>query len=81
MKTIINFIDADLVNGIVYLMVGHKDIELTVEKYRELVGYSQKWNSGLEKKGTTFKFIEKNATRVDGLAMARNIKKILSCTK
>lgn len=78
MKTIIKFLDADLVNDITYLMVGIKQIEISGQEYRALVGYSNDWRSGLEKKGTTFKFIENNAMRAEGRASARNIKRIIN---
>lgn len=78
MKTIIRFLDTDLVNGITYLMVGIRQIEITSQEYRELNSYARDWRSGLEKKGLTFKFLEKNAIRIEGLAMARNIKRIIN---
>ena len=78
MKTIIKFLDADLINDVVYLMVGLKQIEIAGQEYRILVSLSSKWQSGLEKKDTTFKFIESNAIRMEGRAMAAIVKKIIN---
>lgn len=78
MKTTIKFLDADLVNDITYLMVGIKQIEIAGQEYRMLVSLSSKWQSGLEKKRTSFKFIESNAIGEEGRAMASIIKKIIN---
>lgn len=78
MKTLVRFLDADLINDIVYLMVGIKQVEITGQEYRELCSYANDWRSGLEKKKQTFKFIENNAMRIEGFAMARNIKRIIN---
>jgi len=78
MKTIIKFLDADLINDVAYLMVGLKQIEITGQEYRMLVSFSSEWKSGLEKKRTTFKFIESNAIGMEGRAMAGIVKKIIN---
>ena len=78
MKTIIKFLDADLINDVTYLIVGLKQIEIAGQEYRMLVSLSSKWQSGLEKKRTTFKFIESNAIGMEGKAMAGIIKRIIN---
>lgn len=77
MNTTIKFLDADLVNDITYLMVDIRMIEMPSRDYRTLVGYSKSWRSGLEKRGTTFKLMDKNAIGMEGRAIMSNIEKIL----
>lgn len=82
-KTLIKYIDGDLVFGRVLLMVGTEFRTINVSEYRQLTSYANQWQSGLERvfrkthPATVLYFNEKNALRAEGQAMARIIKRML----
>lgn len=82
-KTLIKFIDADLVHGKTLLMVGTEYRTISSSDYRTLLAYAGKWESGLERvfrkthPATILRFNEERSYRPEGWAMARNIKKLL----
>lgn len=82
MKTIIRFLDADLINDIVTLMVGIKQIEIKGSDYRMLNSLAKDWRSGLElvsgKNGNLFKFNSDNSYRIEGRASANIVMRILN---
>ncbi|WP_293666458.1 hypothetical protein [uncultured Parabacteroides sp.] len=82
MKTIIRFLDADLINDIVTLMIGIKQVEIKGSDYRILNSLAKDWRSGLElvsgKSGRLFKFNSDNSYRIEGRASANIVMKILN---
>lgn len=82
MKTIIRFLDADLINDIVTLMAGIKQVEIKGSDYRMLNSLAKDWRSGLElvssKNGSLFKFNSDNAYRIEGRASANIVMRILN---
>ena len=82
-KTLVKFIDADLVYGRVIIMVGTVLRTISTSEYRHLLAYAGKWQSGLEKvfrkthPATVLYFNEAHSQTTEGWAMARNIKKLL----
>ena len=83
MKTTIKFLDADLINGKVLLMIGIRQVTISAEDYRTLRSIACDWHSGLDfistaKNGTFFKFIPKNAIGIEGQALNNIIEKIIN---
>lgn len=82
MKTTIKFLDADLVNDIVTLMVGIKQVEIRGNDYRTLLSIAKDWRSGLEfitnKNGSMFKFNSDNAHQIEGKASATLVIRIIN---
>lgn len=82
-KTLVKFIDADLVFGRTNIMVGTVLRTISTSEYRQLLAYAGKWQSGLVKvfrkthPATVLYFNEAHALTTEGYAMARNIKKLL----
>lgn len=82
-KTLIKFIDADLVYGKTIIMVGTVLRTISSNDYRALISYAGKWQSGLERvfrkthPATVLYFNEAHSLTAEGHAMARNIKKLL----
>ena len=82
-KTLIKFIDADLVYGKTLIMVGTVLRTIKSSEYRQLLSYANNWQSGLERvfhkthSATVLYFNEAHALTTEGYAMSRNIKKLL----
>lgn len=84
MKTTIKFIDSDLVNGIVTIMVGSKLIDITREAYKILHSLANDWHNNLEivskpNKRTVMKFNSERLPMgsIQGMAQTRIICNIL----
>ena len=83
MKTTINFLDANLVNGKTMLMVGIKQVTISSEEYITLRKIANDWQSGLSfvsnvTNGTMFKFIPENAYGASGRACNRIVERIIN---
>lgn len=81
MRTIVKFIDSDLVNSKVTLMVGLELKTISSKDYRMLQDLAQNYTTGLDivtrKNGTTMKFISEHAFTPAGIACSKIIKRVL----
>lgn len=83
MKTTIKFLDTDFTYGIVVLMVGIRQVEISLNEYRMLREIANDYHSGLDfitkaTNGTLFKFIPENAYGSTGYACNRLVEKIIN---
>lgn len=83
MKTTIKFLDTDFTKGIVTLMVGIRQVEISSSKYRMLREIANDYHSGLDfitkaTNGTLFKFIPENAYGSTGYACNRLVERIIN---
>lgn len=83
MKTTIKFLDADLINGKVILMVGLKQVTISSQEYRTLRSIANDWQSGLSfvsnvTNGTLFKFTPENAYGASGRACNNIVEQIIN---
>lgn len=82
MKTTIKFVNADLVNATVTLMVGTRQITVSSSEYKRLHDISKDWTSGLwfltRHNGTTFTFNSNNAYGIKGQALVRIVESIIN---
>lgn len=81
MRTIVKFIDCDLINDKTTLMVGLELKTISSRDYRMLLSLANDYTSGLDivtkKNGTTMKFISEHAFTPAGIACSKIIKKVL----
>ena len=83
MKTTIKFLDADLINGKVVLMVGLKRVTISSQEYRMLRELANDYHCGLDfvpkhSNGTLFKFISENAYGASGRACNNIVEQIIN---
>lgn len=83
MNTTIKFLDTDFTYGIVKLMVGLRQIEITLKEYRALRDIANDYHSGLDfittaTNGTLFKYIPNNAYGNIGKVFNKMVEKIIN---
>lgn len=83
MKTTIKFLDTDFTYGIVVLMVGIRQVEISLNEYRMLREIANDYHSGLDfitkaTNGTLFKFIPENAYGASGRAYNNIVEQIIN---
>ena len=78
MKATLRFLDLNITKGIVTMMVGIKQVEITMNEYQALKIEASDYRSGLERVGNAFKFISTNAMFCEGRASVRYITKMIN---